>query len=141
VFWFQERWKVYVNSRYTIRDWLGDELPVEADAGGPRKPHRALVWMTGTDLPWTLPAAWMHPDVEYEVVVGRDQTPPDWHEPRQPLHRVPGEAGVASIRRALEEIDRSHPLPVDFILAPDASRELDQAARAEAIRLVSLPSA
>ncbi|MCX6868734.1 MAG: hypothetical protein NTV46_21535, partial [Verrucomicrobia bacterium] len=41
VFWFQERWKIYVRKHQTIGDWLGP------DTGRGSKPHRGLLWLAG----------------------------------------------------------------------------------------------
>ena len=62
VFWFQERWKVYISRKLPISKWLGP------DSMGEGKPHRALLWLPGTPAGWTVPEEWTHPDVIYETV-------------------------------------------------------------------------
>lgn len=62
VFWFQERWKVYISWKHPISEWLGP------DSMGEGKPHRALLWLPGTPAGWTVPEEWTHPDVIYETV-------------------------------------------------------------------------
>lgn len=136
VFWFQERWKVYVSPRHTIRDWLGPELP------GPSKRHRALLWLADSDPAWRLPEEWTHADVIYEVVLATGQTPPAWlsgSETLHTLHTVPAAGDARARQKAIAAIDLAAALPVDYILTRAASGALAKAAARESIRLVSLP--
>lgn len=119
VFWFQERWKVYLRSTRGIRDWLGPDLL------GNGKPHRALLWLPGTHADWQPPAAWTHPDVIYEVV---------------PASAGPAHDDRDSLMKFLETIDAAAALPIDFILTCSASKALTKAARRLSIPLVSLPA-
>jgi KDO2-lipid IV(A) lauroyltransferase len=132
VFWFQERWKVYVNKRRTIREWLGPETP---DQG---KPHRALLWLAGAPLSWQLPESWVHGDVIYEVVLAEGQSRPSWLSGNEIVHTVPAVGGLRALQRAIATIDLAAALPVDYILTYAATKPLSRAARREAIPLVSL---
>jgi KDO2-lipid IV(A) lauroyltransferase len=132
VFWFQERWKVYVTKRRTIREWLGPETP---DQG---KPHRALLWLAGAPLSWQLPESWVHGDVIYEVVLAEGQSRPSWLSGNEIVHTVPAVGGLRALQRAIATIDLAAALPVDYILTYAATKPLSRAARREAIPLVSL---
>ncbi len=117
-FWLQERWKVYVSPKRSIRNWLGP------DSCGEGKPHRALLWLPGTPDSWEMPEEWTHPDVIYEVIsrhIGPDRDDRD------------------SLTAFLEMIDASAALPIDYILTCNASKALAKAARRNSIPLVSLP--
>ncbi len=145
VFWFQERWKVYVRPTHTIRDWLG----TDGQAGA--KPHRALLWLPGTPKDWQAPEEWTHPDVNYEVVSretkinfshGNASFP--FSGPKRDLrnlhfHCAPEEFGSEkTLAQFLEEIDTSDGLPIDYILACNASADLKAAAKSLSIPVVSL---
>jgi KDO2-lipid IV(A) lauroyltransferase len=132
VFWLQDRWKVYVNARYTIRDWLGPEMP------GPSTPHRALLWLADGDPSWRLPESWTHGDVNYEVVLAAGQTPPAWLSGSETVHTVPAATDARALQKAIAGIDLAAALPVDYILTRAASGALVKAAARESIRLVSL---
>jgi KDO2-lipid IV(A) lauroyltransferase len=133
VFWFQERWKVYVSPRHTIRDWLGPEFP------GPSKPHRALLWLADNDPAWQLPEEWTHGDVIYEIVLATGQAPPAWLSGSETVHTVPAAGDARALQKAIAAIDLAAALPVDYILTRAASGPLAKAAARESIRLVSLP--
>ena len=135
VFWLQDRWKVFVSSRHTIRDWLGPEILGEG------KPHRALLWLADGHSSWKLPESWTHADVIYEIVLAAGQTPPAWLSGSETLHTVPAAGDARALQKAIATIDLAAALPVDYILAIDASRALVIAAARESIRLVSLPPA
>ncbi len=117
-FWLQERWKVYISHKLTIRQWLGP------DSCGEGKPHRALLWLPGTPDGWQIPEDWTHPDVIYEVVAG---------------DTGPARDDRDSLAAFLEKIDESAALPIDYILTSNASKALVKAARSNSIPLVSLP--
>ena len=134
VFWFQERWKVYVSKRRTIRDWLGPETPTPNDG----KPHRALLWLAGAPPSWQLPESWVHGDVIYEVVLAEGQSRPSWLSGNEIVHTVPVADGVRALQRAIAKVDLAAALPVDYILTCAAAKPLARAARREAIPLVSL---
>ncbi len=135
VFWLQDRWKVFVNSRRTIRDWLGPEIPGES------KPHRALLWLAEGHSSWKLPESWTHGDVIYEVALAAGQTPPAWLTGSETLHTVPAAGDARAVQKAIATIDLAAALPVDYILAINAPRALVIAAARESIHLVSLPLA
>jgi Kdo2-lipid IVA lauroyltransferase/acyltransferase len=132
VFWFQERWKVFVSPRLTIRDWLGPETP---ESG---KPHRALLWLAAGHASWMPPEPWIHGDVNYEIVLAAGQTPPSWLSGSETIHTVPPAADFRSLQKAIAAIDLAAALPVDYILTRAASAALVKAAARESIRLVSL---
>ncbi len=134
VFWFQERWKVFVRTRRPIRGWLGtDDL-------GAGKPHRALLWLPGLAGDWRLPDAWTHPDVVYEIAVAADQELPSWLHGTERVHRVLS-TSRRIIQHALAKIDLAAALPIDYILTCGAPDALKEAARRESLPLVSLASA
>jgi KDO2-lipid IV(A) lauroyltransferase len=133
VFWFQERWKVYINPHYTIRDWLGPACH------GTGKPHRALVWLAGVASTWQIPAGWLHPDVVYEAVLEPGQALPAWLPESTPLHPAPQEAQRGRLRQCVAAIDLAAPLPVDFILTSGTPKALAKACRREGIPLICLP--
>lgn len=72
------------------------------------KPHRALAWQVEGDMEFPFPEGFLHGDIEWERVSGRSAAD-------------------------LEEIDRSKPLPVDFILTDDDGELLRDAAKELAI--------
>lgn len=130
VFWFQERWRLYLRPPRTIRDWLGDETSV---AG---KPHRALLWLAGAPEDWRLPESWQHPDVVYEVAVSGDTRPPDWLPETTRVHRVEASTDRETLRREIARIDADHALPLDFILAPKAPKALVKEGAREVIPVI-----
>lgn len=132
VFWFQERWKVYISPKYTIRDWLGP------DALGEGKPHRALLWLVGVPTTWEFPAEWQHPDVVYEIVLAPGQQKPAWLKGSETIHTVPLTEDRDRLRKSIAAIDLAAALPIDYILTRAASKPLLKAARRESIPLVSL---
>jgi hypothetical protein len=79
------------------------------------KPHRAIFWLeSGEELP-ELQDDFLHVDIEWEFVSGK--------HPQE-----------------LEEIDRSKPLPIDFIISSRRNNELIRAGRDLGIPVVSLSS-
>ena len=133
VFWFQERWKVYLRPPRTICEWLGPESPV----GG--KPLRGLLWLPCVPETWRVPAAWIHPAVVYEAALTELQVPPAWLPEGTRVHTVPSARDCGTLREAIAGIDNGAALPVDFILTTGASRVLVKAGRLEAVPVVSLP--
>jgi KDO2-lipid IV(A) lauroyltransferase len=132
VFWLQERWKVYISKKTTIRDWLGSEMTSDG------KPHRALLWLAGAPTDWQLPESWQHPDVVYEIVLAANQQKPDWLKDAEKIHRIPPAADVRALQKAITAIDISSALPLDYILTCGTFSVLAKAASRESIRLVSL---
>ena len=132
VFWFQERWKLYIRKNFTVRDWLGP------DTLGEGKPHRALLWLAGAPADWTLPESWTHPDVIYEIVLAPGQAPPDWLTGGEEIHTAPLTSDRDSLRKSIAEIDLAAALPIDYILTCDAPKALEKAAAKETIPLISL---
>ena len=133
VFWFQERWKVYVRDQYPVRQWLGK------DSGRGTKPHRALLWLAGVPASWSVPEEWEHPDVDYEIALAPGQEKPSWLDPAAIIHTVPPDADRDKLRKILCAIDLSAALPIDYLLTCHAPTALAKAARREAIPLISLP--
>ena len=91
------------------RVYLGEGVPPakwlgKEDVRG-RNPHRALVWMTEEQKDMELPAGCVHGDIVNERCVG---------------------ARIGD----LESIDRSKPLPVDYILVFSENEELRKEAKA-----------
>ena len=133
VFWLQERWKVYVSSKFTIRDWLG------SDAIGEGKPHRALLWLVNVSPTWELPAEWQHPDVVYEMVLAQGQKKPPWLTGAETIHTVPRTVDRDALRKSIAAIDLAAALPIDYILTCAAPTAILKAARRESMPLISLP--
>ena len=132
VFWFQERWKVYIDPAFTIRDWLGP------GTHGSGKPHRGLIWLAGAPTAWRLPEAWLHPDVNYEVVLEKDQSLPPGLPETTRRHSVPRSTDRNSLRKFIEAVDLAAALPLDFIITNEAPKALVKASRREGIPLISL---
>jgi KDO2-lipid IV(A) lauroyltransferase len=132
VFWFQERWKVYVRPQHSIREWLGPD-------GGAGKPHRALLWLANVDESWQVPEEWTYPDVVYEAALTSGRPLPPWLPASTVVHTVKPTSDRKELQAIIASIDGSAALPIDFILAPGASGDLVKAGRREAIPVVSLP--
>jgi Kdo2-lipid IVA lauroyltransferase/acyltransferase len=133
VFWFQERWKLYLRSRHSVREWLGE------DALSAGNPHRALLWLCGTQPEWRMPEEWLHPDVIYEVALEPDRALPQWLPENTRVHRITASSDRDVLAKAIAAIDACAALPVDFILTNPAPKVLIKAARREVIPVVSLP--
>ncbi|MEI8037897.1 MAG: lysophospholipid acyltransferase family protein [Verrucomicrobiota bacterium] len=133
VFWFQERWKLYVRPPETIQDWLGS-----ATARGD-KPHRVLIWLAGAASDWQLPEAWTHPDVVYEVALPAGRALPGWLPASTRVHPVGAGSDRATLLQSIRSIDESAALPLDFILTTGPSEALTDAARRVAVPVLSLP--
>lgn len=128
VFWLQDRWKVQVAPKRPIHRWLGPE-------SGGATPHRALIWL---NAPSTTPLSdgWLHPDVAYELVIARGESPPPWLPADIRIHHPPGSTNPRRLSRWLRGIDADGRLPVDFLVAPMAPAWLVMAARLNGIRWV-----
>ena len=137
VFWFQERWKVKVPRRGTVRDWFGAE---ETVSGLPEKPLRVLVWLVDALAHWHLPETWFHPKVVYEIALAPGGEHPSWLPAAAPVHYPPLPADGTVSAKTLAAIDATAVLPLDFILAPGASAALAKAGQQLAIPVISLPS-
>ena len=133
VFWLQERWKVYIEPDFSIQDWLGTQAP------GSGKPHRALIWLADAPPAWRLPAAWVHPDVTYEVVLEPGHDLPAWLPEATLKHSAPRGATRKDLHKLLAAMDLAAALPLDYILTSGAPQSLTKASRRECIPLVSLP--
>jgi KDO2-lipid IV(A) lauroyltransferase len=131
VFWFQERWKLYLRSKYSVREWLGEDALSEG------KPHRALIWLCGVPPEWRMPDEWLHPDVIYEAVLEPDRALPHWLPENTRVHRITATTDRDELAKAIAEMDASTALPVDFILTNAAPKVLVKAARREAVPVVS----
>lgn len=109
VFWLQERWKTPLRPEYPIRAWLGE------DGLKGRVPHRAVLWLEDDAGGFEIPEKFQHPDVSYEVIVGRQ----------------PGD---------IAEIDAAKALPIDFILVYAPDEKLRSVAQVTGITVVELDS-
>jgi len=136
VFWFQERWKVKVSKRGTIRDWFGAD---PTGVGG--KPLRALLWLVDAPADWHVPANWFHPEVVYEVVLAPGDGCPSWLPAATITHHATLPDGRTTPGEILARIDGAAALPVDFVLAPGAAAALVNAGARLAIPVISLPCA
>lgn len=107
-FWLQERWKVYVGKTTTLREWFDkDEVRGE-------KTHRVVMWLGEHEQRHEIPADFIHGDVEWEFISGRQAS-------------------------ELAEIDRSKPLPVDFLVTTQTDSALLGAAADLGIPVLSYP--
>lgn len=131
VFWMHERWKAYVRPRHTPHDWLEDGCSV------PDKRHRALWWLAGAADGWQVPPGWLHPDIRCEAVLRDGQEVPSWLPPETVVHRLPS-SNSKDVLETLRGIDAADVLPLDYVVAPLASKELRRAGEAEQIRVISL---
>ncbi len=131
VFWFQDRWKMYLRPTRSLSEWLGP------DSLGSGKPHRALLWLTSGTAGWEPAPEWTHPDVIYEVVTSLPTLPRRLKNLY--LHAGPDRNDRDHLVKYLDKIDASAPLPIDFILTHNAPKALAKAARRLAIPLISLP--
>jgi Kdo2-lipid IVA lauroyltransferase/acyltransferase len=129
VFWLQDRWKVYFDHGWTIRDWLGT-----AEHGEGTR-HRALIWLIGVTDFHKIPAAWQHHDVDYEVVLAAGQVLPAGISAALPQHRIGGSTERKMLQRVLREIDSKQLLPVDYLLCFQPTKALEKACRREGIPL------
>ena len=136
VFWFQERWKVKIPKRGTVRDWFG----TDAIGGGGRKPLRALLWLVDAPVGWCLPECWFHPEVVYEIVLPPGGRRPSWMPETTTIHHAPLPDSRTAPGNTVAMIDAAAALPVDFILAPAASTVLIGVGQRLAIPVISLPS-
>lgn len=132
VFWFQDRWRVYVDTYRTVSDWLGK---FHTRSG---KPHRALLWLADAPPGWQPPAGWFHPDVDYEVVLAPGQALPVWLPADLPSQMVPRASDRDALRRVLAQIDVAAALPVDYVLTAHPPKALFKACRREGLRLIGL---
>jgi KDO2-lipid IV(A) lauroyltransferase len=132
VFWFQDRWKVYVHYANTIQAWLGADSPATG------KRHRGLLWLADAPATWQLPAEWQHPDVEYEAVLAPDEPPPAWLPAATRVHSGPAGGERDELRQILATIDAAAALPVDFVVTFGATKALTKACRREGVPLVAL---
>lgn len=135
VFWFQDRWRVYLSPLHPVGTWLAT-VPQRSN-----KPHRALCWLPGAPAGWQPAAAWFHPDVTYEAALAPGQSLPPWLPPDTATHAVPAAATRDELRQILTEIGDRRPLPLDFLLAAVPDRDLTKAARREGLTIVSAPLA
>lgn len=132
VFWFQDRWRVYLSAEHPFHAWLGETTALSA------KPHRALLWLTGAPDAWQPPDTWLHPDLRYEVVLAAGKTLPAWLPQGTPVHPPPAAIDRDALRQSLTAIDASQPLPLDFVLAARPPAALAKACRREGVPLVVL---
>lgn len=133
VFWFQDRWKAYLGDHQSISDWQGKELGLGS------KPHRALIWLAGCAANFRPAYEWMHPNVLYEIALESGQDFPEWLEKSTRVHFIPTETNDAmKLAKIISAIDASAALPLDFILAGNASPPLLKACRDELVPIVVL---
>lgn len=131
VFWLQERWRIRLNSAHMMEHFLGK------DAGDGRKPHRALLWLIGVPESWSVPRSWLHPDVVYEVALTSGHPLPSWLPESTRVHHVKSGLNPPAYADAINEIDESAELPLDYILTDQISGELFKFCRQQAIPVFS----
>ena len=133
VFWLQERWKVNAKP---YRPFVKCLEPVVHKGA---KPHRAVIWLPDTPESWQLPETWLHPDVNYEVVIPAGARPPEWLPAETKFHTLPPTHSAMELKRILQMLESCEGLPCDFIVTRNASPMLAKAAATKLIPLVSLP--
>jgi KDO2-lipid IV(A) lauroyltransferase len=79
-----------------------------------KKPHRAMVWLRENEEKYVLPQGFLHGDVDWEFITNK--------HPQE-----------------LEEIDRSKPFPIDFLVTREADAELLRSAAALGIPVLGYP--
>lgn len=108
-FWLQERWKNSIGKSITFKKWFGaEEMRGE-------KHHRVMVWYGDNEERYEIPADYIHGDVEWEFIIGKQP-----HE--------------------LAEIERSKPLPVDFLVTSQPTPELLRAAKELGMPVLQYPT-
>lgn len=129
VFWLQERWKPYISTNHALDLWLGSQTRGE-------KQHRALVRISIGSEGWFPPEKWKHPDVVYEIACPSGKLPEGWLPDDTRVHYLEPNNDLNSLRKALQTIDHSAALPLDFVLTGVATPEFVEACRIEAIPLI-----
>jgi KDO2-lipid IV(A) lauroyltransferase len=132
VFWFQDRWRVYFDTYRPVSEWLGGTEMRSI------KPHRAVLWLADAPPDWRPAAAWLHPDVVYEVALASGREVPGWLPEGTVTRAVPHGADRDALVRILAEIDEAQPLPVDYVLTAGAPQALTKACRHAGLRLIGL---
>lgn len=132
VFWFQERWKIYINAQYPIPTWLDDKT---SDSN---KRHRALIWLADAPDGWRIPEVWLHPDVVYEAALPNHSPLPAWFPENTRVHRVDATDDRDALRKQLSLIDEADPLPLDYVLVRKVTKAFSKVGKAEQIKVVGL---
>jgi Kdo2-lipid IVA lauroyltransferase/acyltransferase len=137
VFWFQDRWKIYLpkEEEKKLQVWLGS-----AEAHSSLHPHRALVWLPSCPLDWELNDNWQHADVVYEFAKLAGTATPKWLPEQAIVHEVSDINTISETQREIARIDATAALPLDFVLAGCQDNSLRRAARREAIQFFSTVS-
>jgi KDO2-lipid IV(A) lauroyltransferase len=133
VFWFQDRWKMYLSEEKGLSGWLGS-----AEALSSRHPHRALVWLAGGPPEWQIPEVWLHGDVSYEFAITEGKQAPSWIPKGATIHHVPSADSIRDFQQNIAHIDFFESLPLDFILTANTDGKLRSASRREGIYLIPL---
>jgi hypothetical protein len=133
VFWFQDRWKIYMTQKLTIQDWFGS-----AEHCG-RKSCRGLFWLVDAAKNWRPPEKWLHPDAVYEVMMEADKTVPSWLPSSTRVHMIGANMDAKKLEKTLSDIDALEVLPLDFVLTNHASKALHKACRNQIVEFLYLP--
>jgi Kdo2-lipid IVA lauroyltransferase/acyltransferase len=106
----------WLQERWKVYVGKGTTLTQWFDKGDVRgeKPHRAMAWLRENEERYEIPADFLHGDVEWEFITGK--------HPQE-----------------LEAMDRSKPLPVDFLIAKHIDAELLRFAGELEIPVLSYP--
>lgn len=132
VFWLQERWRVRFKKSRSVSRMLEDGRSAK------NKSHRALLWLVGVDDSWRIPDEWTHPDVVYELAMECGRRPPSWLPAATRCHEAPPAGGAGVLGEFIASVDQSSMLPLDFVVAAEATGPLVKACKAVAIDLVAL---
>jgi Kdo2-lipid IVA lauroyltransferase/acyltransferase len=135
VFWFQDRWKIYLPKGKGLLGWMGNP-----EARSSRHPHRSLVWLPACPPGWVLSEMWTHPDVIYEFAKEKGAATPGWLPEQATVHEVSAKKRIPDMQDEIASIDASQVLPLDFILAGSHDTYLRRAARREAIQVFTAVS-
>lgn len=135
VFWFQDRWRCYLSASRNLSPtvWLGG-----GEARSLTKPHRALIWLAGSGGELILPEGWVHPDVDYELVVDPARNDHPLQHTARRVHSVPHRTSDSRLRARLRQINDASALPIDFVLGCQDAQAVRNACEAEGLLFIPL---
>lgn len=133
VFWLQDRWRPRLVRGKDLVRWLGE------DQGRSSNPLRVLLWLDGWYSEAALRRRWIHPDVDYELVLGHGQLRPSCVSDLSPVHPMPEARDAKGLTAWLDALDFAKPLPLDVVIAVNPPPGLVEACKRFALRMVVIP--
>jgi Kdo2-lipid IVA lauroyltransferase/acyltransferase len=133
VFWLQDRWRPRLVRGKDLVRWLGKEN------GRSGNPLRVLLWLDGWYSEAALRRRWIHPDVDYELVLGPGRQRPACVSASSPVHPMPEACDTKGITAWLDALDFAKPLPLDVVIAVNPPPGLVAACKRFALRMVVIP--